>query len=385
MTGLRAPFPWYGSKRGAAILIEQLHGDVNNLVIPCAGSIGELLGRSSPAKIELVNDLDGLVVNAWRAIKYSPERVADLVDYPVHEVTLHAVHDHLIHARTTKGLRRRSMKSGRRGSRPLAEYLREDERHHDTRLAAWWIWGRSCWLGGGWCKETSRKRPALAGQGDRPHKGHGVARQIGREGQGDAMRTRVQGRGGSVYYGQGVAKPVTWRARPHLSHAGNGITPRQMPMVSGSYTGHPGHGNGVHSSDAHRQGLLDWMEALAERLRFTRIICGDWRRALTPATTTSHGLTGVSFDPTYDLQATGRSSRLYRKDDPGMSSDARAWCIEHGEDPLLRIVLCGKGEEHDKLLGHGWTKHVWRERDGETLWASPHCVAPRGEQQELFG
>jgi len=383
---LRAPFPWYGSKLKAAALIERLHGDVNNLVIPCAGSIGELLGRSKPAKVELINDLDGLVVNAWRAIKHSPERIADLVDYPVHELTLHAVHDELVHARTTKGLPRRSLKSGRRRTQPLAEYLREDERNYDARIAARWIWGASCWLGSGWCKEpanvrTRRQVPHLTGGAGRP--GHGK----------------------SVHARTSVAK--TWRARPQLSHTGHGVTPRkvpriggpgsgagrpdrgrgvtprQMPMLSGSYDGYPGHGMGVHSSAAHRQGLLDWMEALAERLRFTRIICGDWRRALTPATTTSHGLTGVSFDPTYDLKATGRSARLYRKDDPGMSTDARAWCIENGGYELLRIALCGKHDEHDETLAHGWTKHVWRPRDGETIWASPHCRAG-DSQRSLF-
>lgn len=375
MSTLRAPFPWYGSKLKAAALIEQLHGDVNNLVIPCAGSIGELLGRSKPAKVELVNDLDGLVVNAWRSIKYSPERVADLVDYPVHEVTLHAVHDELVHARTTNGVRRRSLKSGRRRTRPLAEYLREDERHHDVRLAARWIWGASCWLGSGWCKEPSRKRPAVGGQGDRPHMGRGVARPCVFE---PTRRQVPHLTGGAGRPGHG--KSV--HARTLVAK-----TSRQLPMVSGSYTGHPGHGNGVHSSIAHRQGLLDWMEALAERLRFTRIICGDWRRSLTPATTTSHGLTGVSFDPTYDLKATGRSARLYRKDDPSMSADARTWCIANGDDPLLRIVLCGKHDEHDETLEHGWTKHLWRS-DGETIWSSPHCVSldrePDPEQLSLL-
>lgn len=49
-TRLRAPFPYYGSKLGAAELIELLLGPINNLVIPFAGSLGELLGRSTASR-----------------------------------------------------------------------------------------------------------------------------------------------------------------------------------------------------------------------------------------------------------------------------------------------------------------------------------------------
>ncbi len=141
-------------------------------------------------------------------------------------------------------------------------------------------------------------------------------------------------------------------------------------MVSGSYTGHPALGNGVHSG-THRENLIAWMQALAERLRWTRIICGDWLRALTEAVTTSHGVTGVSLDPPYCH--TLRNNRLYAEDSPKLSAEVRAWALANGDSPLLRIILCGKGAEHDELLEHGWTKHVWR-KDGETIWASPHCV-----------
>jgi hypothetical protein len=197
---------------------------------------------------------------------------------------------------------------------PLPEYLRTSERTYDMQLAAWWIWGASCWLGSGWCREPSRKRPAIAGQGNRPHKGRGVAR------------------------------PCAFKTNPAL-------------------------GNGIHAG-THRENLVAWMLALADRLRWTRIICGDWTRAVTAAVTTSHGLTGIVLDPPYCHSL--RNSRLYREDDPALSAAVRA-CIEHGDDPLLRIVLCGKHDEHDELLEHGWAKHPWRD-DGEVVWASPGCV-----------
>jgi hypothetical protein len=142
-------------------------------------------------------------------------------------------------------------------------------------------------------------------------------------------------------------------------------------MLSGSYTGHPAHGQGVHNG-TNREALTEYFGALALRLRWVRITQGDWRRVCTPAVTTSHGLTGLSLDPPYEHE--GRSTRLYREDAPEISADVRAMAIERGADPLLRITLAGRGEEHDETLEHGWTKHVWRERDGETIWASPHCV-----------
>lgn len=335
---MRAPFPYYGSKRKVAALIEELHGPVNNLVIPFAGSLGELLGRSAPAPVETVNDLDGFVVNAWRAMTAAPDRLAELCDHPVHEVTLHAAHDLLL-----------------RRAEDLADLVRSDPEAFDVELAAWWIWGASCWIGGGWCRMTERM----------------VA-----EGQGQARRVRVDGRGGTPYTGRGVARP--WRQRPHLSHRGQGIARQQMPMLSGSYTGHPAHGQGVHSS-GNREALLEYFVRLADRLRWVRITCGDWRRVVTPSVTTSHGVTAISLDPPYEHD--GRSIRLYREDDASISSDVRAFAIEAGEDPLLRITLHGRGEEHDELLEHGWSKHVWRDRDKETIWASPRCTL---RQASLF-
>jgi DNA adenine methylase len=328
MTTLRAPFPYYGSKVKAAQLIEALMGPINNLVIPFAGSLGELLGRSEPAKVETVNDLDGFVVNAWRGLKYSPAAMAELCDHPVHEATMHSAHELLLAQADA-----------------LLELLRSHPKAHDVELAAWWVWGASCWLGSGWCRKPSEKVPRLGGQVDKPHLGLGVARP--------------------------------WVARPH-----QGIV-RQLPMLSGG-AGYPAHGQGVHASHQ-RERLAEYFAALAERLRWVRITCGDWTRVVTPAVTTQHGVTGISLDPTYEHK--DRSVRLYRHDDPDLSAEVRAFAIERGDDKLLRITLCGRGEEHDETLEHGWSKHVWRERDGETIWASPHCLrqaAPPDPQGDLF-
>lgn len=282
---IRLPVPYYGGKFGAASLIERAMGPIVNLVIPFGGSLGCLLGRSTPAKVETANDKDGLIVNAWRAIKHDPYAVAEACALPVHERTLHAVHRRLLDKR-----------------QPLTELLGADPLAFDVQAAAYWLWGRSVWLGGGWCNESARRGRAA----------------------------KVALRGGD--------------------------------------TG-PGIGQGVLSSTIRDQ-LPAYFAALADRLRHMRLTCGDWTRVLTKSVTISHGVTGVYLDPCYALE-TGRKPSLYGIDEPQESAAVRAWALEHGEHPRMRIVLSGLEGEHVELEQHGWTVIPWRGR--ERMWLSPHC------------
>lgn len=306
---IRFPVPYYGGKFGAAPLIERAMGPIVNLVIPFGGSLGCLLGRSEPARVETTNDKDGLIVNAWRAIKYAPFAVAEACAMPVHEATLHAVHGQLIEQRES-----------------LAELLREDPRAFDVQAAAWWIWGRSTWLGAGWCNERRqyRRRPAIDG-GD-----------------------------GSPRFGKGVHSTRKW-------HAGR-------VALRGGDSG-PGIGQGVLSS-AVRDDLPRYFSALADRLQHVRLTCGEWTRVLSDSVTIRHGVTGVYFDPCYAL-STGRKPDLYGIDEPEQSAAVRAWALEHGTHPRMRIVISGLEGEHAQLEAHGWSVVTWRRQ--ERLWLSPHC------------
>lgn len=133
---LRAPFPYFGGKSLVAAEVWSRFGAVDNYVEPFFGSGAVLLGRpgGGPHNMETVNDLDGHLVNFWRATRSSPDAVAEFADWPVSEADLHARHLVLVEQRES-----------------LTERLLGDPDFYDARLAGWWVWGASCWIGGGWC------------------------------------------------------------------------------------------------------------------------------------------------------------------------------------------------------------------------------------------
>jgi hypothetical protein len=63
-------------------------GNPRTYVEPFAGSLAVLLARPHhrPSHIEVVNDLDGMLVNVWRSIKHSPAETAAHCDDPVSEL-----------------------------------------------------------------------------------------------------------------------------------------------------------------------------------------------------------------------------------------------------------------------------------------------------------
>lgn len=139
---------------------------------------------------------------------------------------------------------------------------------------------------------------------------------------------------------------------------------------------------GVHSERIQRESVQVHMVKLAQRLRRTRVVCGDWSRVTTPAVCT--GLTGIVLDPPY---FDGLSDGLYAHSDANVSANVRKWAIENGNDPNLRIVLCGYEGEHE--LPPDWEVVSWKatggygcqRKDGsnknqerERLWFSPHCL-----------
>lgn len=333
---LKAPFPWFGGKRRVAAEVWRAFGPtIPNYVEPFAGSLAVLLRRPGGAgKIETINDLDRFVANFWRAVKAEPEEVARHADWPVNEADLHARHRWLVN------------------QEQFRQRMHEDPEFYDARIAGWWVWGLCQWIGGGWCREktsTHSKRPQLYGIGKGVH--------------------------GQQSYSPG--------RRPAISHAGQGV---HLPGL--------GNDRGVHGVSA--PPCKEWFEQIQSRLRRVRVACGDWKRVMGPSTLGKGRNVGgrrpcaVFLDPPYLPSV--RSDELYAEDS-SVATEARDWAVEHGDDPDLRIALCGYEGEHE--MPDNWTCYAWKAARGyasadnenrlkERIWFSPHCLPLESKQCELF-
>ena len=160
MSTLAAPFPWFGGKRKVAPEVWAALGDPDNYVEPFAGSLAVLLGRPESGgggmrRKETVNDADGFVCNAWRAIAADPEAVAYWATGPLNEIDLFARHLWLVND----------------GRSRLLHGMESDPDWFDVKIAGWWLWGIAGWIGSGWCSGTG---PWVAVDGEvskRPHLG----------------------------------------------------------------------------------------------------------------------------------------------------------------------------------------------------------------------
>jgi site-specific DNA-adenine methylase len=337
MSPIKAPFPYFGGKsKIASVVWSHLGSDITNYVEPFAGSCAVLLSRPDAGKTETINDFDGLLANFWRAVRADPNLVAHHADWPVNECDLHARHSWLVGQR-----------------RPLTAQLMGDPDWYDVKAAGWWVWGACAWIGSGWCSGAG---PWIVVDGlltDRRSLPH-----VGNAGQGINRSLPHVGNAG-----RGIKRKL-----PHVGDAGRGIN-RKLPHVGDA-------GRGKYIAEVFNQ--------LSERLRNTRVACGDFERVLGTSSTTRHGLTGVFLDPPYDAG----NHDPYSTDGSGVSARARDWAICNGYDPLLRIVLAGYDGEHDVLEAFGWTRHNWSAHGGygsqgdiagrknkhrEVLWMNPTC------------
>lgn len=393
---LRAPFPYFGGKRRVAEVAWRAFGpDVNNYVEPFAGSLAVLLGRpGGPGKIETVNDVSRFLANFWRAVTYDPMAVAEACDWPVNEADLHARHKWLV------------------AQLPhLRSEMHKDPHFYDTKIAGWWVWGICQWIGGGWCAEpNNHKHPKLDGIGKGVHSDSGHPR--GRDRVEEANRPELAGQGKGVHSDRGAARSRAVRShqRPTMSGdtTGMGVHSQQLPKLH-VYEGCDAMG-GVHAprlaglpSLGNDRGILgvaappcaEWFLALQARLRRVRVACGDWKRVLGPSVLGKGKNVGgrrpcaVFLDPPYSHEV--RDVGLYADDAVGLSDAVREWALEHGDDPELRIALCGYEGEHAMP---GWTEYVWKaargyasedndNRERERIWFSPHCL-PIDKQLGLF-
>ena len=332
---MKAPFPWFGGKSAIADVVWKRFGECENYVEPFFGSGAVLLARPRIGKTETINDKDHFVANFWRSVQRDPDTVFAHADWPVNEADLHSRHWWLL----TEGADRIRNIDG-------------DPEHFDAKVAGWWVWGACSWIGSGWC---SGRGPWQWGASGWAKAGEAVI--------GDA--------------GMGINRQL-----PHLGDAGRGIN-RQLP----------------HLGDAGRgQFIADWIGKLAVRLRDVRVCAGDWSRVCGPSVTHRHGRTAVFLDPPY-ADTADRTEGIYAVDCLSVANDVRAWAIEQGKNPLMRICLAGYDGEHD--IPDDWETVEWKacggygsqndDEDGrgrvnaqrERLWFSPRCIKPERQRTLL--
>jgi site-specific DNA-adenine methylase len=321
---LSAPFPWFGGKSTVADRVWRGLGNVEHYVEPFFGSGAVLLNRPHAAKVETVNDKDGLLANFWRAVRVDPDAVAHHADWPTNEADLHARHLWLVGQRE-----------------PITERLMGDPDYYDAKAAGIWVWGSCNWIGSGFC---SGEGPWIAVDGvliDRRQLPHLSA-------------------------GQGI-----YRKLPHLGDAGRGIN-RQLPHL-----GNAGRGDFIRG----------WMADLSARLREVRVACGDWSRVCGPSVLgAGGGKVGVFLDPPYDQS--GRSDVYAQEgsfgaeiDDwclkVGTKSDTRIVVAGYdGEHAAL--IDAGWRVEGWKASGGYGSQGNGAGRDNarrEMLWFSPGCLS----------
>jgi len=327
---LRAPFPYFGGKSTVAEEVWKRFGAVQNYIEPFFGSGAVLLSAPWPVnRAETVNDKDGFIANFWRAVSADPEQVSHYVDWPVNENDLHARH---------------AWMTGQRDS--LAVKLEGDPEWYDPKIAGWWCWGMSCWIGSGFCNGSGPWHVE----------------------NGQLINKRVESTKKT-----GVVRGCIKMDR------GTGVNRKRVML----------HGSGITGKTA----IKVWFHTLSERLRQVRVCCGDWKRVCNSYTvTTRGGLTGVFLDPPYSKEA--NRADLYTQEDKQVAHEVRSWCRERGEDNLMRIALCGyEGEGHEVLEKLGWTVFKWKAAGGyesqgskeketincerERIWFSPRCITPR--------
>lgn len=338
---MKAPFPYFGGKSTIAHIVWEALGQPKHYIEPFFGSGSVLLNRPNFKQgeyIETVNDKDGFISNVWRALQHAPDEVAKYCDYPVNHADLSARKKIMIEKENY-----------------LIENLISDPEWYDAKIAGYWIWAASCWIG----SRLTNTGIGVHGIGQRPHISNA---------------------------GIGVHKIGK---RPHLSNAGMGVHGiGQIPHVGDA-------GKGVHKvgkrppisheaigvQEPYNTNIYKWFRELSERLRYVRVVCGEWNRVCGGDWQDSIGVVGMFFDPPYGVE--DRDTSIYHHDSTSVAGDVLAWVRERGAKESYRIVTAGY-EEYQSLLAEGWTAHNWEAGGGystpdnnnrhrETLYFSPHC------------
>lgn len=365
---LDPPAPWFGGKRKVATEVWKRFGKLTAYCSPFVG-LGAVELACPPDQIpayETINDLNGYIVNFYRAVQRFPRHVAYYANNPTSHADLVARHRWLVgtnwpqpHLDIPQDYETESLRSAyiagyyHTYKSPYDNFrfrIYNDPDFCDPKIAGWWVWGQSSWIGGGWCFL--------------PYK----------ENRGDL---------------DGVLQVSP--EKPDIPGHVPGVK-NQRPQL--------GHHNGIHTHRKNKT-ITDYIEALSERFRMTRILAGDWVQAIknSPTIDTApNGMIGVFLDPPYGVS--DRDNRLYAAESLTVAQDCLDWAKQHDTDRRFRIALCGYDGEHNELEERGWSVYAWdanggMERRGgkgkgtlnatrERIWFSPYCINESPIQASLW-
>jgi DNA adenine methylase len=325
---LKAPFPYFGGKSTVAPEIWQALGQPKHYIEPFCGSAAVLLARPdyNPSKhMETICDKDGFVANAWRGMQFAPDEVARYCDWPVNHADLNARRKYL------------------NDNSDFLLKLCDDPEYFDAKIAGYWVWAMSCWIGSGLVRPKAMP---------------------------------------DVTNAKGCHKTGLCRRPTYGASGAHGV--HKVSLVDEE----PGPALDVR--DPYTPGLYTWFRELSERLRRVRVVCGDWTRVCGGDWQDDRGTCGIFFDPPYDPEKCNRDPKIYTEESATVAAEVREWCIPRGERKTYRIVLAGYYEEHQSLEDDGWTVHRWSAHGGfanrgkgktrgeenrhkEALFFSPHC------------
>jgi len=310
MTGLLAPFPYFGGKRSVAAEVWKRLGDTSQYIEPFCGSAAVLLAKPRAASLEVICDGSGFIANFWRAVKHQPASVAEAADYPVSHIDLGARHGFLMAQRER-----------------IAAALHDPDWPGDAKVAGWWLWGQCCWIGSGWCEWEDKV-------GQVPHAGNA--------GRGIQAVGQVPHAGNAGVGIQAVGKV------PHASDAG------MVELLTSS-----------------GRAAWTWLHKLADRLERVRVVHGDWSRCLNHHFGGDD--TAVFLDPPYRSYENLYGSKIAPVADAVEAwardnADLRVALCGHRGDynlPGWDVV-----EWTRKRLTYSGSKTT----DKEAVWYSPACL-----------
>ena len=344
---MHAPFTYAGGKRRIAPRVWREIGNVYTYLEPFAGSAAVLLGRPQNYVSdgqEVIGDLNGYIVNAYRCLQWAADETARYAWWPAIHADLTARHRWLV-------------RWGRNGG--LAK-VRDDPEYHNPKVAGWWLWGISLYIGTGtWCAGAYTPEPAY----------RDIIPLIDKRGSsGSGMSLRRQQMADDrvpISYYHGGGRGVDTRRNTVDSRA---LPPAQDP-----------------------ERWVEWFRRIRDRMAKVTVLNRPWESLLLSATIRGDfapGPVGVFLDPPYATQS--RAQSLYALDNGDEVAPAVwEWAQEYGVNPRFRIAICGMAGDFDPVP-EGWRTYEWtsagfsnrKERRPEVVLFSPHCLGDGIEERQ---